>query len=1031
MKNFKTKFAAVLSILFLCVTILNLTPTEVNAKTASKIPKLSITTNTVKEYKHGSNIAATVVSSNYSSKVQYRAYLTNTSTKKKTEVWPSSKSGNYYTGKYPLGNQKFTVQYPAKSLTPGTYTMTILVRRYGTKVAYDSLVTTKAFAVKAAAPASPATLPTLTTSQIVKAYDNSVVLIAAFDSQNEVIAFGSGIAIGNGLFITNQHVLDVEGVKSYKILTNNKKLYEVDGIVKEDVNRDLAIIKSKQLFTVTPAKIGSYKSVSKGQKIVTIGNPEGLQNTVSEGIVSGIHYFKEDNVNIIQITAPITHGSSGGALFNTKGQVIGVTTMGLEEGNLNFAVAVDHAQSWINELKGKEFSKIAVIKKYIDSSLNTPTNPGGGNTPAPTAPSSSATLGSSSYIMDLNLQVTDSVMDTGKPIIYITDRVNKKLYSVNYETKEVKQVSFSLAPESIAYAKGKLYVSLLKQEHNAYVFDGQQKGAFAIVESSTLKILDTVDIDIDPFDIVADNEGYIYITSGSGQWTNTKSYDVITRQEVAAYGVRQASYAEYNSILNKIYFIDTDTSPRDISAAVLDKGKYTTAYDSPYHGDYGMSEKIKVSANGQYIFNGSGNIFSSTPMRQDDMKFVVKLNRGFKDVTFNGDSQFYTTNGEKIVYAYNHSSFKEIDKYTTNGVPQTLFFRNNAVVSISRVTKSGNISGFAIEKIKVGEDTNTGGNTTGTDTTGTSFSAPAVEFLMNLDFQITDIEKDTKNPIIYAIDRASKKLYKANYATKQVTSISFSLPPECLTYANGKVYVGLLKQEHTSYPYDSPQKGAFAIIDAEAMKVSKVVDIDLDPYDIAADKDGYIYISSGSGQWTKMKSYNGETGEFVAATESVYERSLLIYNPSQNRMYIANGELEAIGVNQGSFGNKILSQYRDLSSTAFRKKYTANGNYLFNGTGLVQISSEDKTEDMKLITKLNRGYIDIAFDNENRFYTSQETGRIYVYDYASLKGIDSFSVGGAAQYLYYDNGKLIAIMKTRKFEGSEIYNYKIQSINLN
>ncbi len=154
---------------------------------------------------------------------------------------------------------------------------------------------------------------TLSTSEIVKAYDNSIVQIQALDNSQEILALGSGISIGNSLFLTNYHVLDIEGVKSYRIITNDKKVHAIDGIVKGDENRDLAIVKSNQLINLPSVKFGSFRNAVKGDKVVAIGNPYGLQNTVSEGIISGMHYLNELDVNIIQTTAPITHGSSGGA----------------------------------------------------------------------------------------------------------------------------------------------------------------------------------------------------------------------------------------------------------------------------------------------------------------------------------------------------------------------------------------------------------------------------------------------------------------------------------------------------------------------------------------------------------------------------------------------------------------------------------------------------------------------------------------------------------------------------------------------
>jgi S1-C subfamily serine protease len=220
------------------------------------------------------------------------------------------------------------------------------------------------------ASAAPNPVKTLSTKDIIKQYDNSVVVVGAFDDNGELLGFGSGFMVAKGLFATNFHVLNIQGAIQYKIITNKDKEYVIQGVVKYDVNKDIAIIKTKNALTLPIVKLGSYKKLVKGDKIVAVGSPEGLQNTVSEGIVSGIRYVKEYKLNIIQITAPITHGSSGGPIFNNKGEVVGITTSGYEgNGDLNFAVAADHITAWTNELKAKPFNKISVVKGSIISNI--------------------------------------------------------------------------------------------------------------------------------------------------------------------------------------------------------------------------------------------------------------------------------------------------------------------------------------------------------------------------------------------------------------------------------------------------------------------------------------------------------------------------------------------------------------------------------------------------------------------------------------------------------------------------------------
>jgi len=115
-------------------------------------------------------------------------------------------------------------------------------------------------------------------------------------------------------------------------------------ILASDKVRDVAIIKAHgaNFRTLT---LGNSDNIEVGEEVVAIGNPLSLESTVSNGIVSAIRIAKTQGGNFLQITAPISHGSSGGPLFNKVGEVVGITAMGIEGGeNLNFAIPINDAK---------------------------------------------------------------------------------------------------------------------------------------------------------------------------------------------------------------------------------------------------------------------------------------------------------------------------------------------------------------------------------------------------------------------------------------------------------------------------------------------------------------------------------------------------------------------------------------------------------------------------------------------------------------------------------------------------------------
>lgn len=174
--------------------------------------------------------------------------------------------------------------------------------------------------------------------EIVGAFGKSVVLI---QTQGTI---GSGFVVSSdGLIITNSHVISGGGVISIKFIADNR-VYSNVKVMKNNTIRDLALLKINDAGNFVPVVLGDSDQVSVGERVVAIGNPKGLENTVSDGLVSALRDM--NGTKLIQISAPISPGSSGGALFNMNGEVVGITSSSFDEGqNLNFAVAINHAKN--------------------------------------------------------------------------------------------------------------------------------------------------------------------------------------------------------------------------------------------------------------------------------------------------------------------------------------------------------------------------------------------------------------------------------------------------------------------------------------------------------------------------------------------------------------------------------------------------------------------------------------------------------------------------------------------------------------
>jgi hypothetical protein len=166
--------------------------------------------------------------------------------------------------------------------------------------------------------------------------------VVVSDKGGNGIAEGSGFLVSrDGKLVTNYHV--IENAASAIVKFPNGAFYAVQGVLGTDKVKDLAVLKlSGTDFPFLP--LGDSGKVQVGETVVAIGNPLALEATVSNGIVSAVRELEgEDRLRVIQTTAPISPGSSGGVLLNLKGEVVGVTTFHLVSGqNLNFAVPADY-----------------------------------------------------------------------------------------------------------------------------------------------------------------------------------------------------------------------------------------------------------------------------------------------------------------------------------------------------------------------------------------------------------------------------------------------------------------------------------------------------------------------------------------------------------------------------------------------------------------------------------------------------------------------------------------------------------------
>jgi len=250
----------------------------------------------------------------------------------------------------------------------------------------------KSFITKAIEKSGPAVV-TIDTQRLIKSnkfsrnskiyidpyFERFFGLTIPYESQERIEqGQGSGVIIDNGIVLTNAHVVN----QSEKLIVGLQDGRKFSGkVLGQDALTDLAVIKLKGKGPWPKASLGNSDDINVGDWAIAVGNPYGLENTVTLGIISNLNRnvsqlgIYDKKIDLIQTDAAINPGNSGGPLLNSKGEVIGINTL-IRSGpgaGLSFAIPINKVKAIVNELlvSGKVIHPMIGISLINETSLDT------------------------------------------------------------------------------------------------------------------------------------------------------------------------------------------------------------------------------------------------------------------------------------------------------------------------------------------------------------------------------------------------------------------------------------------------------------------------------------------------------------------------------------------------------------------------------------------------------------------------------------------------------------------------------------
>jgi len=243
-----------------------------------------------------------------------------------------------------------------------------------------------AMAAALALVASPVPAEAATPAELFAKVSPSVWRVHTYDKDGLPLAQGSAVVIAPETLVTNCHVL--RKAARVAVARDNTSMGAV--LALWDPERDVCQVKVRGLGAPAVA-LGDSATLVVGQQVYALGSPAGLELTLSSGLISSLRKGEAGRLDMIQTSAPISPGSSGGGLFDEDGRLIGLTTMAVvatHAQNLNFALPVDHVRELPQRHAAREAARTVAAAE--------PAAAGGSTSPsvlpAPTAPVSAARL---------------------------------------------------------------------------------------------------------------------------------------------------------------------------------------------------------------------------------------------------------------------------------------------------------------------------------------------------------------------------------------------------------------------------------------------------------------------------------------------------------------------------------------------------------------------------------------------------------------------------------------------------------------
>ena len=567
------------------------------------------------------------------------------------------------------------------------------------------------------------------------------------------------------------------------------------------------------------------------------------------------------------------------------------------------------------------------------------------------------------------------------------------------------------------------YVAATTNEYGTYHSSTEQEGQIQTINLQDMTAVGTFKVPIDIYEMVCGAGNFLYVAPARGPEAEIHKIDPRKESILFSFGkIQERSSLRITPDLKRLYLGMNYVSPANMSAVnIPTDGRIEAAtHDSPCKNQYILGGSFDLTPDGRYAINRAGTVLRLGAANAADMLFVTSLDKNLANVCdpASGFLWLTTEDGNLITYTYPGFEFIRTERLSHPGT-HIVYDAAHASLWVAWSKNPGTAGGLDAYRVQSSASAQNK-EAPSREKHIISPNSVAIRPAKLAPNQTIDLEAKLVRPTIcphgdylYWLNQSEGQLQRLSLANNLLDAHSGAVVAGacdfCLSPDGSKAYIAATTNNYVSYP--ESQRGVVQTIDLQDMSPSLDFTVPIDLYEIACDSENFLYASSGSGKWAKIRKIDPRKQSLVSTSgweiPGVFNLQI---TPDRRRLYLGtNGvsptELKVINLKSG--GSQIPFPYTGPSDGKYVRggpfDITPDGDYAINRSGVVVGLSAIEANDMHFVAVLEPHLASACDPATGRLWVSTQDKRLITYKYPEFKLLKSESLTIYGESLSYDS----------------------------